>query len=84
MCRRPHTFVTPSNSRALAAAISSTAASNAAAFFGDGCRYPEIFRTYCSAASRISSSDATTSRSRNRLMLSGTSKRASEQYNPAQ
>jgi len=40
--------------RAVAAAISSTAASNAAAFLAAGARNPLIFRTYWSAAARMS------------------------------
>jgi len=49
--------------------ITSTAASNAAAFFGAGCCMPLTFRTNWRAAARISSSAATPSMVRRRLML---------------
>ncbi len=46
------------NRRVVAVEISSTAASNASAFFGAGARKPDTFRTNWSAAARTSSSVA--------------------------
>src|SRR3972149_4129806 len=51
------------------AAISSTAASNAAPLARDGVRYPETLRTYCRAASLTSSSPARRSGSLSFLVL---------------
>jgi len=49
--------------------ISSTARSKAASFRFAGFRYPLTLRTNCSAAARISSSVAGSSKSRKTLML---------------